>query len=88
MSGLWSGKVVAAHERCWSRRQTVTDPEHAEAAAALRAAHRQIRKQPVVTDVAVRELTDYDRVFGLHEDPDEDLASGSRVDLAVDGEGD
>lgn len=77
-----AGKLVAAHGRCWSRRQTITDPDHADAAAALRVAHRQQPRRPVETDVAVRALTDYDRIFGLQEDP----VAAASVDLAADGE--
>lgn len=34
------GNVVAARGRCWARRQTISDPDHVAAAAALRAALR------------------------------------------------
>ena len=75
-----AGTVVAAHERCWARRQTITDADHAQAAAALRAAHRERVRRPVETDVAVRELADYDRIFGLQDDLDDhpsvDVADG------------
>jgi hypothetical protein len=75
-----AGTVVAAHERCWGRRQTIPDADHAQAAAALRAAHRERVRRPVETDVAVRELADYDRIFGLQDDLDDhpsvDVADG------------
>ncbi|MFC6023882.1 IS21 family transposase, partial [Plantactinospora solaniradicis] len=61
------GRLVAHHNRCWARHQTITDPEHRQAAADLRAAAR--RQQPVAIDAQVqqRALTDYDRLFGLDE---------------------
>ena len=34
------GRVVADHERIWARHQTLTDPAHLAAAAALRSARR------------------------------------------------
>jgi hypothetical protein len=68
------GKVVAAHGRCWARRQTISDPEHVAAAAALRA---QLRTGPGPardTEVAHRDLADYDRIFGLAAAADDEVA--------------
>ena len=31
-----AGKVVASHQRCWAKHQTVTDPAHHQAALAAR----------------------------------------------------
>jgi hypothetical protein len=59
------GKVVAAHPRCWARRQTISDPAHVSAAAELRAAFHRRPRRPAETDVEARDLCDYDRVFGL-----------------------
>lgn len=60
-------KVVAAHERCWARQQTITDPAHRAAALALSfaAAHRPAA--PRMQEVEQRNLGDYDQVFGLAE---------------------
>ena len=35
-----AGTVVAAHQRCWAARQTITDPAHVTTAAALRTAYQ------------------------------------------------
>jgi transposase len=61
-----SGRLVAAHPRCWARHQTVTDPEHRAAAEALRRAPHP--PAPVTAEVEQRSLTDYDAFFGLTED--------------------
>ena len=59
------GRPVAPHERCWAQHQSITDPAHRDAAADLRAAHRQASIAPIATAVESRNLTDYDRMFGL-----------------------
>jgi transposase len=61
-----SGRLVAAHSRCWARHQTVTDPEHRAAAEALRRAPHP--PTPVTAEVEQRSLTDYDAFFGLTEE--------------------
>ncbi|WP_234808733.1 hypothetical protein [Mycolicibacter terrae] len=59
-----SGRLLAAHERCWATRQTLTDPAHVQAAAALR--HQfQAGPPPEAGDHPVRDLADYDRAFGV-----------------------
>jgi len=66
-----AGALVAAHERCWGTRGTLTDPVHAATAARLRAAHRQhaahVQYPParVGDQVALRALSDYDEIFAL-----------------------
>ena len=73
------GAVVARHARCWAKHQTITDPDHARTAAALRGEYRhhtaaqaaRLRATAAadrLVDVEQRELTDYDRVFTLIED--------------------
>jgi transposase len=57
--------LVAQHPRCWATHQTITDPEHARAAAALRADRLHVAPPPAATEVQQRPLTDYDRLFGL-----------------------
>jgi len=60
------GVLVGAHERCWARQQTITDPEHARAAAAMRQAYAErSRGAPAGTEVARRDLADYDRILGI-----------------------
>ena len=61
-----AGRVVARHDRCWARRQSVTDPEHAAAAEVLRTAPRARPTDP--GEVEQRTLSDYDAFFGLAED--------------------
>ena len=61
------GRLVAEHERCWADHQTITDPQHQQAGAAMRAElsrqHRQ--SQPDGQQVEQRPLGDYDAAFGL-----------------------
>jgi transposase len=58
------GRLVADHQRCWARHQTITDPGHAQTAARLRAGHRAaISDEPA--EVELRCLADYDTAFGL-----------------------
>jgi transposase len=58
------GRQVAAHERCWAGGQTITDPRHAQAAAALRRARRLAPTPMADTEVQQRNLADYDRITG------------------------
>jgi transposase len=75
VSVLCAGRLVAEHDRCWARHQTITDPDHHAAAELLRAAHRAGHRPDSSEPVEQRCLIDYDTVFGLTE-PD-------RVDGAV-----
>jgi transposase len=59
------GRVVATHERCWAGGQTITDPAHRDAAAALRQAHRTAPRPRAETEVQQRNLADYDRIVGV-----------------------
>jgi transposase len=72
--------VVARHARCWARHQSITDPEHAAAARALRGEviHRQAARAAAARaallapdglgiEVEQRELGTYDRMFTLIE---------------------
>ena len=75
------GRTVARHDRCWAKRQSITDPAHRQAAADLRitdpahwqaAADLRIAAQrtpatAVDAQVERRPLSDYDRLFGLDE---------------------
>jgi transposase len=68
------GIEVARHQRCWADHQSITDPVHATAAAALRAARQLVAVPAVDTTVELRSLTDYDRVFGLADGENEEVA--------------
>ena len=70
VSIVCAGRVVAEHERCWARHQSITDQAHRDAAEALRTAHRERRRDPVDDHVQQRPLADYDTAFGLDE-PDQ-----------------
>jgi transposase len=59
------GRVVADHERCWARHQTVSDPARLAAAQKLRTARRLATvPRPEPGEVEQRDLTVYDAAFG------------------------
>jgi hypothetical protein len=60
-----AGRLVARHDRCWAGGQTITDPAHREAAAALRRAGRLVPVPTAETEVQQRNLADYDRIAGV-----------------------
>jgi transposase len=66
---VWcDGRLVADHERCWARHQTISDPGHQQAAAQLR--HQRGALGATTTrhdaeEVQLRCLADYDAAFGL-----------------------
>ncbi len=59
------GRIVAEHDRVWARGTTITDPVHVEVAARLRKQSQQPRTVAAAGDDLVRDLSDYDRAFGL-----------------------
>jgi transposase len=62
------GRIVADHERCWARHQTLTDPAHLETAAALRTARRlAVVPVPRGDEVEQRDLSVYDLLSGSGE---------------------
>lgn len=66
------GRTVAEHRRVWARGTTVTNPVHVEVAAWLRKQFQQPRAVGAVGaagDDLVRDLSDYDHAFGLHDQP-------------------
>jgi transposase len=67
VSIVCAGRVVAEHERCWARHQSITDQAHRDASDALRTAHRERHRDPVDDHVQQRPLADYDTVFGLDD---------------------
>jgi transposase len=81
------GQVVARHARCWARHQTLTDPEHARAAAALRGAFRRQSDdardgRPGAADlveVEQRRLEVYDRAFTVIDGGGESDEPGAEV---------
>ena len=73
----WAGRVVADHDRCWARHQSLTDPAHVRTAAVLRAHHDH--RPPAPDQVQRRPLTDYDTVFGLGPPAGAGVGAGERV---------
>lgn len=59
------GRIVAEHDRVWARGMTLTDPAHVEVAGRLRKQFQQPRAVAAPGDDLVRDLSDYDRAFGL-----------------------
>ncbi|MFE6555716.1 IS21 family transposase [Streptomyces sp. NPDC057746] len=71
------GVEVARHACSWARHQTITDPDHAAAAAAARKAAVGKKAAPTMTtEVEERSLDTYDRIFGVI---DGGLSSGEGV---------
>ena len=62
------GSSVADHERIWAKHQTLSDPVHVEAAKVLRRKHLNAARPMREPEVAARDLTDYDKVFGIDFD--------------------
>jgi transposase len=66
------GRVVADHQRVWAWHQTLTDPDHQQAANLLRrtriGALRPVREAGTEIGVEQRALTDYDTALGLDLD--------------------
>jgi transposase len=68
---VWcDGRLVADHQRCWARHQTLSDPAHLQAAVQLRhqrAALGTTNARQGVEEVQLRCLADYDVAFGLDD---------------------
>jgi transposase len=63
---VWcEGRLVANHDRVWAKHQTVSDFEHLVAARLLRSQRNQSVRPVDKTEVAVRDLADYDTALGL-----------------------
>jgi transposase len=65
------GVLVAEHPRCWARQQSITDPAHRQAADVMRRTFQDRRpagRGPGAGDVQERDLSAYDRAFGLHDE--------------------
>jgi transposase len=63
VSAVAGTAVVARHDRCWARHQTITDPGHAAAAAVMRGRAQAAAPAPQHVEVEARDLATYDRVF-------------------------
>ena len=59
------GAVVADHARIWAKHQTISDPDHVDAAKALRRHRFDVISAPAHVEVEQRRLTDYDTLVGL-----------------------
>jgi hypothetical protein len=59
------GRIVAEHCRVWARGTTITDPAHVQTAAWLRKQFQQPHAIAATGDDLARDLSDYDRAFGL-----------------------
>jgi hypothetical protein len=79
------GRIVADHQRVWAWHQTLTDPEHLEAAKVLRrtrvGALRPVRDADTEIAVEQRPLGDYDTALGI----DLGSALGSALDTTDGG---
>lgn len=51
------GRMVGRHERCWAAHQSITGPIHRQAAADLRAVHRQAAPPAITAEVEHRPTT-------------------------------
>ena len=71
---LRDGRSVADHDRVWARHQSIADPEHVAAAAALRRERISVVRPPAEPEVQVRRLTDYDTALGLDPHADGGVA--------------
>jgi hypothetical protein len=72
----YEGRLVAAHDRVWARGQTITDSAHVAAAKVLREQYQRPRPTADPHDGMVRDLTDYDRAFGVVEALAEPVTEG------------
>ncbi len=62
------GRLVADHERVWAWHQTLTDPEHLEAARVLQRTRARVLRpvrQAREAEVELRALADYDTALGI-----------------------
>jgi transposase len=62
------GHLVAEHGRCWAHHQTLTDPDHAQAGALMRARRRVVGTETDDATVAYRDLADYDRIYSTDQE--------------------
>jgi transposase len=70
------GRVVADHQRVWAWHQTLTDPDHLEAAKLLRRTRVGTLRPVREAEVELRALADYDTALGI------DLGAGDEGGFA------
>ena len=68
VQGFSDGQLVADHERIWAVHQTISDPDHVQAAKVLRRNHISAARTIPEPDVAIRCLDDYDTALGVDLD--------------------
>jgi hypothetical protein len=59
------GRLVAEHARVWARGTTITDKAHVQTAGRMRRQFQQSRTVVGAAEDLARDLSDYDRAFGL-----------------------
>jgi transposase len=59
------GTLVADHDRIWAKHQTISDPDHVEAAKLLRRKRFEVVEAPSHVEVEQRCLADYDTMLGI-----------------------
>lgn len=63
---VWcGGALVADHPRVWAKHQTISDPDHVDAARLLRRTRFEVISTPAHVEVEQRRLADYDAALGL-----------------------
>lgn len=62
------GELLADHERIWAAHQTISDPDHVEAAKVLRRKHFSVARPVSEPQVQIRSLADYDAACGVDID--------------------
>jgi transposase len=62
------GHLVGDHERIWASHQTISDPDHVQAAKVLRRKHISTARPIPEPDVTIRCLDDYDTALGVDLD--------------------
>lgn len=63
---VWcGGRMVADHDRCWAKHQTISDPEHVAAAKAMRRTRFDLVIAPAQVEVEQRSLADYDALVDI-----------------------
>lgn len=71
---LCEGRLVADHARVWAWHQTITDPDHLEAAKLLRRERVGLLRPVPEPEVEQRSLSDYDTALGLTSDTEGGVA--------------
>lgn len=64
---LCEGRLMADHERVWAWHQTISDPEHVNAAKALRRERVGVLRPVGSSEVEQRALSEYDTALGIED---------------------